>query len=142
MAVLAVLAAGMSACADFRRGPSDRVEPDAGGAPAAVSDAGAADAGGAPAALSFASAIAPVLRDGCGACHASNGQASGTALVLVGVAADDYAAAMRFVDVGDPPSSRLVTKARGAGHGGGAIWPAASMELQLVTNWISQGARP
>lgn len=142
--VVAAVALALTACADFRRGqPADEMPvPAAGGAPGPdAAPASAVDAGGvfAP---SFAATVDPPLREACGRCHTPSGQASGTAFVLGATAADDYAAASRLVDATAPASSRLLAKARGDGHGGGAIWPVSSYEYQLVTQWITQGARP
>jgi hypothetical protein len=142
----AALAVAVGACADVHPG---QPYPEDGGVAAVApggdetTDATAGSATDAAAiAPSFAASVEPVLRDGCARCHAPGGQASGTAFVLTGKAADDHATVSRLIDPSAPASSRLLTKARGDGHGGGVIWPANSPQAQLVTQWITQGARP
>lgn len=138
---ITIAALAFVACADYRRGRSEHDEPEPDASASSTADAGR-DAAAGDVGPSFAVAIEPLLRASCSRCHAASAQASGTALVLSGVAQDDFAQVVRLVTVASPASSRLVTKARGDGHGGGAIWPQGSPELQLVTQWITFGARP
>lgn len=134
-ATLLVAALGLLAgCADFARGrpsPDDGVEEPVGG-----QDAGP---DGAP---SFASDIHPLLMSRCHSCHSSGGGASSTGYVLSGGADSDYALTVRFIDESAPAQSRLVSKASGVGHGGGALFPAGSDEHGLLVQWIAQGALP
>jgi hypothetical protein len=132
-ALLAAIA--VPACADFSRGEPS-AEFDAG------SDSGAPDGGGDAAALGFASAVQPLLLGACQRCHATGAEAGDTGLIFTGDAAADYATVARFVDGATPTGSRLLSKASGHGHGGGAVFVAGSSEYQTLLDWIRQGARP
>lgn len=130
MAVMAYLAMALAGCADWSRGVSGADAGEA-GVPA-QSDGGVA----------FAAVIHPLLLDGCGRCHGTGGEASDTMFVLTGMAAGDHAAAVAFVDVGTPASSRLLLKMGGVGHGGGAVFAQGSPEFATVLRWIEEGASP
>lgn len=129
-----VLAAG--ACADFERGEPS---PDAG---VTTPDAGGGGEGDAGSSLSHASDVQPLLIDGCQSCHRTGGSAGDTGFVLEGDAEQDFLLATSLVDVGNPPASRLLRKAAGQGHGGGAIYGQGTPEYQTLLTWISQGAAP
>ncbi|RKH43290.1 hypothetical protein D7X12_13715 [Corallococcus sicarius] len=121
-------------CADFQRGDPT---PDAGVSP--TNDGGSGGDGGE--AVSFAS-IHPLLTSGCQSCHRSGGAAGDTGFVLTGDAEADYLEATSSIDVSNPPASRLLRKASGAGHGGGAIYRDTSTEYQTLLAWIAGGAQP
>ena len=125
--VAVVLAAG---CADWSRGVSGTDAGEA-GVPAQI-DGGVA----------FTTLVHPLLLDGCGQCHGTDGEASGTMFLLTEMAAGDYAATVAFIDRGAPTSSRLLAKMSGAGHGGGAVFAQGSPEFATVLRWIEEGALP
>jgi hypothetical protein len=132
-------ALALAACADFSRGEPSPVE-DAGASPdGAVAD-GATTDGAAP--LSFATAVYPQLVPTCEACHSAGNEAGDTQLLFVGSAADDHATVIMFVDTSAPASSRLLAKATGNGHQGGAVYAAGSAEYNTILQWIQQGAQP
>ncbi len=119
------------ACADFKRGPYWDV-------------AGAGDtAGDADEPLGYAADIHPLLDSGCRRCHAPGQSAADTGFLIH---SDDvmlsYASALEQVDLDDPGASRLLTKAAGSGHGGGAIFDERSDEYGLLLAWIERGAAP
>jgi hypothetical protein len=120
-------------CADFERGPAAPT-PDGG----ADDDAGATTDGEI---LSFATTISPLLQV-CARCHAAGQEAGDTQLVFTGNVAADFAAVTPFVDTSAPSSSRLLSKMRGQGHQGGAIYAADTPAYQTVLIWIQQGAHP
>ena len=128
MAAVAWVALG-AACADLSRGP----------APPAAVDAGASEGG--DAAVSFA-VVEDILIAGCQRCHSTDGEAGDTTLLLTGDAAADLETVARFVDVNAPAVSRLLAKMAGNGHGGGAVYGAATPEYQTVLRWVQEGARP
>jgi hypothetical protein len=129
--VIALLLAG---CADLERGPR-ALEPDA-GPDAAPSEAGAGDAG-----ISFASVYA-LIDSGCKRCHMPGGMAADTRFLLTGDAMTDYAAVRALVDPANPAGSRLLAKASGQGHQGGAIYRMSSTEYAALLAWIQGGAAP
>jgi mono/diheme cytochrome c family protein len=118
------------ACADLERGPA-AAAPDAG------PDVGASDGGGVP----FAT-VRSLLVDGCGRCHSAGAMAGDTKLLLGMDASADYTAVRAFVNVASPASSRLLAKASGQGHGGGAIYRGGSPEYAALLAWIQSGAAP
>jgi hypothetical protein len=145
---MALLLAGLglaASCADFERGEAS---------PAAARDAApvqgdaaidAGETGGevSPAAtLSFARDVHPILLAACARCHSASGEASRSALLLVGEAAADRAQVLALVDLGNPAGSRLLTKAAGMGHTGGAILAAGTPEHRTILDWIRQGSAP
>ncbi len=89
--------------------------------------------------VSFASDVFPALQRDCGRCH--NGQGGGS-FGFPNAADGAYEASLGFVDEGDPAGSALVGNASGRGHGGGAVWPQGSVELQTLVTWIAGGAQP
>jgi mono/diheme cytochrome c family protein len=125
--VLALLV--LSACADLERGPAPPL-------PEAGAEAGAATDGGA---TSFAT-VRPLLEQGCQRCHAPGQMAGNTSLLFTGDAAAEYAAVHALIDLTSPARSRLLVKATGQGHGGGAIFRAGSPEYAAVLAWIQSGA--
>lgn len=138
-ASLAFLFAGSLAaagCADFSRGePTPGVDAMAAeGGPGGVSG----DGGG----PSFAASAYPVLMDGCARCHAAGGEASNTSFLVGTTAAATYASAVKLVTVADPSASRLLAKAAGRGHTGGAIYAAGSAGYETILGWIAGGALP
>jgi mono/diheme cytochrome c family protein len=132
LALLGALWPG-AGCADFSRG-----KPLA----AANSDSPDASATGGGAGSSFAADILPLLLGGCGSCHSPTGAASSTPLVFTGSAPDDYVFVFNLVDVDTPDASRLLVKAQGRGHGGGAIYTSTSSQYAAVLRWIGEGAPP
>jgi len=133
-ALLAALVCLGTGCADFSRGAPS---PDAGAPP--PGPGGGADGG---ANVSFASEVQPLLVSGCQGCHRAGGAAGDTSLVLSGEVEADYLQATSSIDASNPPASRLLRKAAGAGHGGGAIYPDGTPEYQTLLAWISNGAQP
>ena len=131
-------ALAFTACADFSRGEPSPVA-DAGARPdSATTDAATTDG----ATLSFATAIYPLLVPTCQTCHSAGNEAGDTQLLFVGDAAVDHATAIMFVDTSAPASSRLLAKATGNGHQGGAVYAAGSAEYNTILQWIQQGAQP
>jgi hypothetical protein len=130
LTILALALATAVGCADLERGPAP-VPPDAG------PDTASADGGG----LAFAS-VRPLLDDGCRGCHSAGQMAGNTGFLLTGEAAAEYTAVRAFLDPSMPGRSRLLAKASGQGHGGGAIYRAASAEYAALLAWISGGANP
>ena len=119
-------------CAPFERGER-RVAPNADGG---LPDAGAAD-------ISFEVDVLPVLLDRCGICHREGG--SGTAskkYVLTEEPEVDHATVLALVDLEAPGASRLLEKARGEEHVGGAALPEDAADYALVRDWIAAGAPP
>jgi hypothetical protein len=128
--LVAVLLALLAGCADLERGPAP-LPPDAG------PDALAGDGGG----VTFAS-VRPLLDEGCRRCHAAGQMAGNTAFLLDGDPAAEYRAVRAFLDTATPARSRLLAKASGQGHGGGAIYRPASAEYAALLAWITSGANP
>lgn len=125
--VLAAILAG--ACGDFERGdPLPATE--------------TASPTGTNGAVSFASDVHPILIEYCEDCHSPSGEASSSDYILSGNSDDDYLTVLEFVDVENPSSSRLLTKARGTGHTGGVILSSGSAEFTTLFNWIAEGAAP
>ena len=130
-------ALALAACADFSRGE-----------PSPVADAGARPDGGdgatadGAATLSFATAVYPLLVPTCEACHSAGNEAGDTQLLFAGTAAADHATVVMFIDTSAPASSRLLSKAAGNGHQGGAVYAAGSAEYNTILQWIQQGAQP
>ncbi len=123
-------------CADLERGKAA----SGGGSSDGGGEGGApADGGGN---VAFAQDVHPLLLDGCGDCHAPGGQAGDTALVFTGDAAADRTATLAFVNTDAPGQSRLLGKASGTGHEGGAVYPPDSVEYQTILGWIMQGTSP
>lgn len=86
--------------------------------------------------VSFARDVDPILDVKCASCHAGN--AGG--LTLVGDPADDFQAVSSRVIPGDPDGSLLLGKARGEGHGGGAIISPGQPDYDTIEAWIVEGA--
>jgi hypothetical protein len=124
-----------ASCADLERG-----ERAAGGGADGGAEAGPPGDGGGG--LTFAQDVHPLLLGGCGDCHAAGGQASDTGLVFTGDPDADRAATLAFVNADAPAQSRLLNKASGNGHEGGAIYTADSTEYQTILGWIMQGTSP
>ncbi|AKF85301.1 hypothetical protein MFUL124B02_11130 [Myxococcus fulvus 124B02] len=61
---------------------------------------------------------------------------------MTGDADADFQASNALTDTAAPASSRLLRKAAGAGHGGGAIYADGTPEYQTLLAWISGGALP
>lgn len=135
--MLAALGAALpgASCADLERGERAAVGGADGG-----SEAGPPGDGGGG--LTFAQDVHPLLLDGCGDCHTVGGQADDTALVFTGDPDADRAATLAFVNADTPAQSRLLNKAAGNGHEGGAIYTADSTEYQTILGWIMQGTTP
>jgi hypothetical protein len=146
IAVALACALAAAACADLERGSS---LPEAGMAPAPLVDAAtpgpSADVGGSdagPPAPSFARDVHPLLLDLCARCHSEAGQASRTGLVLVKDAARDLAQVTKLIDRDNPAASRLLGKATGTGHEGGAVLMVGTPEYRTILAWITQGSLP
>lgn len=122
-------------CADLERG-----ERAAEGGPDGGGEGGPPGEGGGG--LGFAQDVHPLLLDGCGDCHTAGGQAGDTALVFTGEAEADRAATLLFVNTDAPAQSRLLGKASGTGHEGGAIYTPDTTEYQTILGWIMQGTSP
>lgn len=134
-AVLTVACALALACADFERGAPPA---DAGVPPGDGGDVGQGDGGEAP---SF-SGVHSLLTSGCQSCHRNGGAAGNTGYVMTGGVEVDYSASLDLVDVSSPAASRLLRKAAGAGHGGGAIYGEGTPEYQALLAWVAGGAQP
>lgn len=132
-------AMALAACADFSRGEPSPA-PDAGARPDGGGGDGATADGAAP--VSFATAVYPLLVPTCEGCHSAGNEAGDTQLLFVGEAAADHATVVMFVDTSAPASSRLLSKATGNGHQGGAVYAAGSAEYNTILQWIQQGAQP
>jgi hypothetical protein len=91
---------------------------------------------------SFAADVLPLLDAGCERCHASDGAASHTGLLLDGDEQASYEMTLEFVDLEYPAQSRLLTKAAGQGHTGGVIYDDHGPEYATILAWIEQGALP
>ncbi len=92
--------------------------------------------------VSFAATIHPLLLSGCQSCHSASGTASSTSFLLTGEVEDDFALATSLLNAANPAESRLLRKAAGQAHGGGAIFPPASAEYQSLLAWAAGGAAP
>ncbi len=90
--------------------------------------------------LSFDDDIQPVLVIHCGACHSSGGPPSAAGFLLTDDLATDYDHVLTFLNLETPTSSRLLSKARGEGHGGGVSLSTSHDDYRLILNWITQGA--
>ena len=123
-------------CADFERGPAS---PDGGASPSADGGGGGRDGGET---VSYAADVHPLLISGCQSCHRSGGTAGDTRFVLSGETSGDYSTSAALVDEANPSQSRILRKASGQGHGGGAIYAADSPEYQTLLAWASGGALP
>lgn len=128
----ALLGLALAACGGFRRGePWDESTTTA--------DTGATTTVDGP---SFATDILPLLVDGCADCHAPGASAGDTDLVLVDVADDDLPGVLDLVDPANPADSRLLTKAAGSSHVGGAIFTPGGAEYEAILAWIAAGTPP
>ncbi|MEM6274652.1 MAG: hypothetical protein AAF735_05365 [Myxococcota bacterium] len=135
----------VSSCADFDRGdalPTSADSPDDDDDANGGDDDGGDDGGDGTTPLSYAADIHAMLVSDCADCHSSAGQASGTELLFEDNPDVDYTEVLVFVDESNPDDSRLLTKASGQGHGGGANYPDTSSEYQLTLEWIEGGALP
>jgi len=139
IAGVAVCALALAACADFSRGEPSPVV-DAGARPDGTTADGATTGDGAT--VAFATTVYPLLVPTCQTCHSAGNEAGDTQLLFVGDAAADHAAVVMFVDTSAPTSSRLLSKASGNGHQGGAVYAAGSAEYNTILQWIQQGAQP
>lgn len=131
-------------CADFERGARS---PDAGSSALDASSENEGDGGStvvteAGAGVSFAATIHPLLLASCQSCHSASGTASSTSFLLTGEVEEDFALAASLVNAANPAESRLLRKAAGQAHGGGAIFPPASTEYQSLLAWAAGGAAP
>ncbi|MCA9706047.1 MAG: hypothetical protein KDK70_09390 [Myxococcales bacterium] len=157
LGLVLVAAAGLVAgCAGFRRGDywdepvetTGSVDDGGGGGGPGPGGSGSSDGGsgtstGAAPGPSFELDVLPLLRAGCERCHASDGAASNTELLLdLDDPEDLYAEVLGFVDLEAPAQSRLLVKGAGQGHTGGAIYDEHSAEYAAILDWIEQGAQP
>lgn len=126
------LLAALAACGGFRRGdPWDESTTTTAGTGGGTGDA-----------PSFAADVHPALVDGCAACHAPGASAGDTDLVLTDVADDDLPGVLELVDLARPESSRLLTKAAGTSHVGGAVFTPGGPEYATILAWIAAGTPP
>jgi len=88
--------------------------------------------------VSFVDDVDPILEAKCSGCHA--GGPGG--LVITGDPASDYDHVIERVTPGDPEGSLLLQKARGAGHGGGAVLSPGDANDSVIDAWIAAGAHP
>lgn len=141
-AVALLLFGALLGCAAYDRGDdfTPPEVPNSAPDPGDGSDGG--DNGDGSMSLSYASDIQTLVIADCSECHASDGQASGTELLYVDSTDEDYQTTLQFIDESNPSNSRLLTKASGGGHGGGAVYPETSDEYQTVLTWIEGGALP
>ena len=123
-------------------GPAGSTSAGDDGSDGAQTEGGTAGTTGGDEGPSFAEDVEPLLDAGCERCHAADGQASNTAFILVGQLDEDYDMTLQFVDLGDPESSRLLSKGSGSGHTGGVIFDDRSSEYETILEWIEYGARP
>lgn len=130
--VVLSLAAALAGCGGFGRG--ERWDETT----STVTGASESEGGG----PSFAADVHPALVDACGGCHAPGASAGDTGLVLTGVAEDDLAGVLDLVDLERPADSRLLTKAAGVSHVGGALFAPGSPEYETVLAWIAAGTPP
>lgn len=99
---------------------------------------------------SYTDDVAPLLNQKCVSCHGPGGSQQSTPLnsftnVVNGTSRRGYQPS-RFVTAGLPGSSLLLAKVIGTASGGGIMPPSGSgfiapAEVQLVSEWIQQGAR-
>jgi hypothetical protein len=145
-AIIVLLLAAVG-CADFERGKpfADAGVPSMSSTdaaiPGAAPDLGESNDAGPPA-LSFARDVHPVLLDLCARCHSDGGQASRSGLVLSRDAARDLAQTVKFINQENPAGSRLLGKATGTGHEGGAVVMVGTPEYRTILAWITQGSLP
>jgi hypothetical protein len=95
----------------------------------------------APAELVFSGAVHRALLGRCQSCHRPGGVAARSTFVLGGALDADFAATQRQLNAGQPEQSPLLRKASGAGHGGGAVLAVGAADYQLLSRWISDGAK-
>jgi mono/diheme cytochrome c family protein len=90
--------------------------------------------------LAFAPKIHDQLLTKCGQCHREGAIGGRSALMLTGDVAADYDATVALVDRDAPARSRLLTKAIGTEHGGGATIQVGSDPYRDILAWIEGGA--
>jgi hypothetical protein len=130
----AFVTSASAGCADFRRGAYwDDVEADDddGDEPGDATEDVEDD-------LRFESDVYPLLVDGCQGCH----EPGALDFTVSGDVSETYESTLRFVDLDDPTSSRLLHKTRGDGHGGGTVYGRTSAEYEVILSWIERGAMP
>jgi hypothetical protein len=88
--------------------------------------------------VSFVDDVDPILEAKCSSCHA--GGLGG--LTITGDPSSDYDNVISRVTPGDPDNSLLLSKGRGAGHGGGAILSEGDDDDSVIDAWIAAGALP
>jgi hypothetical protein len=133
----------LGACAGFRRGETwqDDTDGAADTAGTGMDETGGATTGDGVA-MSFVDDVYPRLVDGCQQCHSEQGSASTTSYLVTDDVDETFEATVEIVDLDAPADSRLLRKARGDGHGGGAVFDAQSEDYQAILTWIEQGAQP
>jgi hypothetical protein len=138
---LAVLIAFSGSCVDWERGPPS---PDTG--MSSANDAGmggATDAAGEAAArLSYATAVHPLMIDGCAHCHSAAGSARSSAFILSDNPTSDRQQVLKYVNPDNPAASRILAKTAGMGHGGGTVYAATTLQYRTILDWITQGSAP
>ena len=130
------------ACADLERGDDSPPLPDAATGDGAGVPAETGDEAPPAVTLSFARDVHPILLAACAGCHSGSGEAARSALVLIREARADRDQVLALVDAGNPAGSRLLTKAAGKGHAGGAILATGTPEHRTILDWIRQGSAP
>ena len=114
----------LSACGDFERGA--RLPPMTNG-------------GGNGGDLTFVGDVQPLLMAECGGCHGPTGSGGGDFALTDDIDAD-YATVLDLVNLDNPTASRLLAKALGQGHTGGAVLSSTSQDYTTILNWITAGA--
>lgn len=146
----------ISACAGFTRGdywsdPDEEEEGDAadgsmddsGESSPAESDASTGSESTGGGGLSYELDIHDLMVAGCERCHSPTGTASGTGYIIIASSpTGTYETTLNFVTPGEPEDSRLLVKASGMGHGGGAVYDTRSDEYATIALWIEEGALP
>jgi mono/diheme cytochrome c family protein len=89
----------------------------------------------------FAPHVHAILLATCKSCHGTGALAGQGPFSLSGDVQSDYQTSIALVDVAAPASSRLLTKASGREHAGGATLPTTSAGYGEILAWIQDGAR-
>jgi hypothetical protein len=120
----------LGGCADFARGAYWEID-------------GQGTDGGVDGEFGYEQDIHPLLDAGCERCHGPGNSAEDTNYSVISTDVEaSYTSALLFIDLDSPGDSRLLSKAAGNGHAGGAIFAEGSVEYDLILAWIEQGALP
>lgn len=85
-------------------------------------------------------AVQAILDAKCSGCHGEGKTAAGTKYKIASDLETNRTTVRSLIDLNDPPSSLLLTKASGQQHGGGAIMPTTDPDHAVVLEWIAGGA--